>query len=493
MTWPDPDPAIPHRFSVIVPLGARRGQTEACLRGWTRDQRFPRERYEVLAVGHPPSLSPRQREDIQGLLAPPDRLLEHDRAHDLSLAVRGAREARGELLFFTESHVLPDPDTLRRTDEAVRADPTLAALSCRSLRITDNRFGEVEADMYEADIRYGLEQHPWRKVLDQCFVMRREPYFEAGGFRDEFGHFAEWLFAAQLYRLGYRIGYAPEVVLRHYYDGSAPTLIEFARDFAEGEMRYHAQAGADPCRGMFDEIPQWFDRHRWRPDLARAACSLAIREWRGGPASLRFLAVIAGRAGLGIRPVVSRARLELWAARASLAWRLRSATSAVRQRAALIRLNEAVVRLARLRVVQRWLASPPALGGAGYPAESPWDATRAEAFRSVGFHGLEHRDGQPFRWSEPVAMLEVPLAAGTHEVAIEWLPAVRPVERLALYVDGAAQPVTLEAARGVTRVHRGAPGRAWLAWACAAWQAPGDVRFLGLPVRRVSWGARGAS
>ena len=204
------------RFSVIVPLGAQRGQTEACLRGWTREQTFPRDRYEVLAIGHLRSLQTREIAAIRGLLAPPDRLLEHDQPHDVALSVRGAREARGELLFFTESHVLPDPETLRRTDEAVRADPGLAGLSGRSLRITHNSLGETEADMYEADIRYGMEQHPWRKILDQCFIAWRRPYFEAGGFREEFGHFAEWLLAAHMYGLGYRIGYAPEVELRHY-------------------------------------------------------------------------------------------------------------------------------------------------------------------------------------------------------------------------------------------------------------------------------------
>src|SRR5262245_60342093 len=76
------------RFSVIVPLGAQRGQTEACLRGWTRDQTFPRDRYEVLVVGYPPSLQPREVEVIRGLLSPPDRLLEHDQPHDLALSVR---------------------------------------------------------------------------------------------------------------------------------------------------------------------------------------------------------------------------------------------------------------------------------------------------------------------------------------------------------------------------------------------------------------------
>jgi hypothetical protein len=448
---------------------------------------FPRDRYEVLAVGHPPSLRPRDVERFQALLAPPDRLIAHDQPHDMALAVRGAREARGELLFFTEAHVLPGPGTLRRTEEAFRADPGLAGLSGRSLRVTHNRLGEVEADMYEADIRHGMEQHPWRKVLDQCYVARREPYFEAGGFRPELGHFAEWLLAARMYRLGYRIGYAPEVELRHYYSGRARQVVEFAGSFADGEIRYHLEAGDDPCRPLFDEVPEWFDRHRWCTDLARAAWSLALREWRPAPGGLRFLLAVASRAGLGIGGAVSGARLGLWVARATLAWRLWAAAGHARQRAALIRLNDAAMRLARLRFVERWLTSrhPPELDS---PAASPWEATRAHAFRSLGFHPLEQWHGRPFRWSEPVALLEVPLGAGAHEVSIEWLP-VRPVEHLGVYVDGTARPVTLEADRGVARFHQPAPGPARLAWACAPWRAPGDGRFLGLPVHRIAWTA----
>jgi hypothetical protein len=28
--------------------------------------------------------------------------------------------------------------------------------------------------MYQADIEFGMKQHPWRKVLDQCSVTRRD-------------------------------------------------------------------------------------------------------------------------------------------------------------------------------------------------------------------------------------------------------------------------------------------------------------------------------
>jgi hypothetical protein len=117
---------------------------------------------------------------------------------------------------------------------------------------------------------------------------------------------------------------------------------------------------------------------------------------------------------------------------------------------------------------------------------SPWEASRADAFPSLGFHALEHWYGRPFRWSEPIALLEVPLAAGAHEMSIEWFP-VRPVEDLRIYVNGAAQLVTLGVDQAVTRFRQPSPGRVRLAWVCAPWPAPNDHRILGLPVHRVSW------
>lgn len=65
--------------------------------------------------------------------------------------------------------------------------------------------------------------------------------------------------------------------------------------------------------------------------------------------------------------------------------------------------------------------------------------------------------------------------------------AIRPVEHVAIYVDGTAPSVTLEKDRGIARFRRPAPGRTRLAWACAPWRAPRDRRFLGLPVHRISW------
>ena len=78
--------------------------------------------------------------------------------------------------------------------------------------MTHNLLSEIEARFYQSDIDFGMTRHLWRKVLDQCFVVRRSAYDEAGGFDPSFGHFEEWLLAARLYLAGATIGTRPKPV-----------------------------------------------------------------------------------------------------------------------------------------------------------------------------------------------------------------------------------------------------------------------------------------
>jgi hypothetical protein len=229
----------------------------------------------VVAAGCRASLDPAATASVEAALRPQDRLLFFDEPHDIALCARAAHEARGEALFFTESHCYPDPDALLRADETLRARPEWAGFSGRSVPVTHNRLSRAEAAMYDADIRQAMEEHPWRKVLDQVFVVRKDSYHDAGGFRAELGHFAEWHLAAALHHRGHRIGYAPEVRIRHYYVGDLPELIEFTTDFARGEMLLHATADEDPCRSYFEAPPQWRDRGGG-PALARLRVYSAV-------------------------------------------------------------------------------------------------------------------------------------------------------------------------------------------------------------------------
>src|SRR5687767_10516442 len=177
------DKKTPLRFSIIIPLEFHRGQVEACLRQWVQEQTYARDQYEIIAVGCRYSLDQEALSFFKSLLGPHDRLLLHDEPHDMALCVHGAQQAKGEVLFFTESHCLPRSNILSVADEMLLTHPQWAGFSCRSLRITHNALSVVEADLYEADIRFGMEEHPWRKILDQCFVVRIKNYHSAGEFR----------------------------------------------------------------------------------------------------------------------------------------------------------------------------------------------------------------------------------------------------------------------------------------------------------------------
>lgn len=166
---PEPETPAP-LFSVIVPLEFHRGQWERAWQGW-QSQTIGRTDFEIILVV--PADFP-QRERLHQLAGPALRLESSSHSHDIGLCAVGAAKARGRYLFFTESHCWPEPDVLERCLTALRDNPGWAGFSCGSTPICHNRLSEAEAEMYEADIEYGMTVHPWRKILDQCFVTRRE-------------------------------------------------------------------------------------------------------------------------------------------------------------------------------------------------------------------------------------------------------------------------------------------------------------------------------
>ena len=298
------------RFSVIIPLEFHRGQAVRCVRGWAEGQLFPRDQFEILIAspaGHPTA----ELDEVRGLLGPQDRVLEFDRHHDMDLCAKAAESASGEVLFFTESHCLPEPETLASADAVARENPDWAGFSCRSIPITGNLLSEIEAEWYGRDIEFGMNEHPWRKVLDQCFVVHRSAYFQAGGFDPAFGHFAEWLIAARFYALGLKIGYTPTVRVHHLYVGEFGEWQRFTADFLQGQMAYFALMPSDPLRGMFDEVPEWSRRHVLQRSVARRVCRMLLRDLRrsidvGSAASPSGGLVVASTLALVAAQVVAR-------------------------------------------------------------------------------------------------------------------------------------------------------------------------------------------
>ena len=495
----EPGTATP-RFSVIIPLEEHRGHAVPCIRAWLEQRDFRRDQFE-LVIASPPGYPVSELDEIQSLVAGHDRLLHLAHRHDMGLCAEAAEVANGEWLFFTESHCLPEPDTLARADEAARRHSEWAGFSCRSVPITKNRLSKVEAQLYERDIEFGMAEHPWRKVLDQCFVVRKNAYFEAGGFDPSFGHFAEWLIAARFYALGLTIGYARDARIHHMYIGKFDEWRRFTADFFHGQMRYVAQEPADPLRPMFDEVPEWSMRRQFDRAVAFRVCRMLLRDLRRSrqrmlwPSSWPW-STLRGwllRAAVGDYWVLIPAYTRRASARLSAQLHLLLGNR-TRAEEALLRCCGAIALAERMKFVRRWAREEhDDASGATLDPVGVWKPSLLAESRGVGFHFLSGERA----WSEPAAYVELPLPAGRYDVELRWLfrpqPSGGPL--LSFYLDErplATENVRILDDRAQLQVEipdtRQAPSR--IGWVCSAHREAGDYRTLGLPVTSLTWTRR---
>jgi hypothetical protein len=503
------------RFSVIIPLEEHRGQAVPCVRAWADQQDFPRQQFE-LVIASPPDYPPAELEELLSLLARHDRLLHLAHHHDMNLCAEAAEAARGEWLFFTESHCLPEPQTLARADEAARLNPEWAGFSCRSVPITENLLSKIEAESYGRDIQFGMTEHPWRKVLDHCFVVRKRAYFEAGGFDPSFGHFAEWLIAARFHALGLTIGYAQEARIHHVYRGKFDEWRRFTADFVEGQMRYAALEPADPLVTMFDEVPEWSMRHQLDRAVALRVCRMLLRDLQRsiglrsagslGPRSLwpstwpwNVLRGWLWRAAAGQSSLLIPAHFRRLSARVALQMHLLLGNRSGAEEA-LAKCCAAIATVERTKFLRRWVREE-SNNATGLPTEwatvgpvGVWKPGLLAENRGVGFHLAPGEGVEAIRWSEPAAFVELTLRAGRYEIELKWLfrPLMRGGSLLNFYLDErplATEDVRILDDRALLEVEipdsSGAPSR--IGWVCSAHHALGDHRTLGLPVTSLTW------
>jgi hypothetical protein len=466
-------------FSVIIPLEYHRGQWEQSWRGWT-SQTVDRSLYEIILVV-PPDFSP--RENLAALADGGARLEFADIAHDIGLCAIGAARAQGKYLFFTESHCWPEPDVLALCIRGFEDHPEWSGFSCRSIPICHNRLSEAEAAMYQADIDYGMKVHPWRKVLDQCFVTRREVYEECGGLREELGHFAEWVLAAAYHARGRVIGYLEEARFHHYYIGRLSDLKTFTLDFVEGEIRYLSEGRREPGSELLEVPIEWTSQDDFDSGLARSALHALVRNnpawWRWPRQTWRAFWRWGEPALLGDRLVRGVARLAAaYACCVLTVLTLVGSSESIAQW--LKRYIAALIDLQRLdRIHGARQAGGAALRRLG-------DRVLAQA----GFHAEEAWQGCAFRWSEPEAAVRISARSGRNMIRIQCLNVRDPRDRIRVcfYLDGARvadRSIAIHEDGFDISLELAASGEVTLAWTCPRFAAVGDPRRLGLPVAAI--------
>lgn len=498
--------------SVLIPVEFHRGQAVACIRRWAQAQDCAAERYELI-VSAPDTLDAQTEAEIRQVLRPRDRFLQSVEHHDMSLVAAAARASASELLIFTESHCLPEPHAVSTLLGIAAERPAWAGFSCPTTPLVHNLLSRVEADVYASHIQRELESTGWLKVVDQCFVVRRDAYFAAGGFRAEFGHFAEWLLAAEMHRRGLVVGMHPTSVLQHYYVGDFEELAAFTLDFAHGQIKYLAERMDEPVSAYFPALPELDTfRQRNRNDHRRMFV-LWMRVLRA------LLQQRPSRQDVSPDPPPQLRRylrecLQA-ATRAWLPW-LAEPLAARRARRARMQLEDAIARqdpdgakvafvawFGKLVIQAReaYLRHHPALRNASVRGGRVGDSgvwaplhvsTESDPPEFLGFHEVEGTAEAGLRWSEPAASVWLPLAAGRSRLVVEW-HAVRALgsdDLLWIGLDGvrAGAPALTCGPHGLI-LEADVASQGWhrLDWAVRPFPAPRDDRLLGLPVTAIRW------
>lgn len=238
------------RFSVIVPTRDRPRSLERCLASLAA-LRPPPGGYEVLVVDdgsrRPPaglveSLPPRLEA----------RLIRQDASGPARARNRGAAEARGEVLAFTDDDCTADPGWLEAfaARGATGATGDGGGFGGRTVnRIASSPYATASQLLIDYLFSY-YNQVPGRVPLfvSNNLVLPRSIFERLGGFDESFrragGEDRE--LCDRWTREGHRLSFAPEAVIHHHHDLTLAGYLRQQFNYGRGARRFHelrARAG----------------------------------------------------------------------------------------------------------------------------------------------------------------------------------------------------------------------------------------------------------
>ncbi|MBI5442458.1 MAG: glycosyltransferase [Deltaproteobacteria bacterium] len=205
-----PAPSAIPRLSVVVPAYNARATLGSCLEGLLA-QSAPRESYEIIVVDDGSS-------DGTGEVARsfPVRYLRQDNRGPAAARNLGAREARGEIVLFTDSDCTPDAGWLERM-VAPLDDPRVVAVKGSY----KTRQGSLAARFAQAEFEDRYDLLGMSTSIDMIdtysAAFRREVFVAMGGFDESFpvANNEDTDLSYRLSRAGHRLVFARDAFVYH--------------------------------------------------------------------------------------------------------------------------------------------------------------------------------------------------------------------------------------------------------------------------------------
>ena len=267
-------PTSPPLISVIVPTHNRPDQLAKCLASLTRLD-YPRDRFEVIVVddGSPASLET-VADSFRHELAL--RLLTQPQAGPGAARNTGLAAAQGEFVAFTADDCAPATDWLQALANRFRHAPDRAVGGRIVNALPDNPFSTAThlvvsylCDHYNAD----ADQAGFFTPNNLSFPIK--PLRELGGFLPAFLTGEDRELCHRWIRHGYRMTYAPEVVVEHTHPLGFRSFCQLHFRYGQGSFRFR-----EACSGSSKKIS--FEPSSFYLGLMRYPFSKAsgLRAWK---------------------------------------------------------------------------------------------------------------------------------------------------------------------------------------------------------------------
>ena len=466
--------------TVVIPLLRAREAELDGLAAWTA-QRAPGVDVEIVAASPGDATL---ESTARMLLGPGDRILVGPGLGESALWDLGARAGAGEVLVLAECHSIPRPGSLGAALAALHGGLDVACFESVAPNLTAAAW--VEDAVYQALFERYVDLGDPRALSLRGIALRREIYLRCGGLRpDDNECFAERALAARLASAGARIGRAPGAVVEHLPNTRFRRVREESLDFHRDEVSARlTDAACELDPGAYLELtPEWDGRARFDPSLNRAALPGVARLGLSRRAARRRLPGMVVRAAVGprldARAAAVRARAS--AAACVVSWRLGRRrdplkTWAALARASLLRVlserSRAGVWAGRLRLET---------GGAVV------DADRLSE-HAAGMHLAERFDNRPFRWTEPLVVLDLEIPDGANAVTVRLLQLrnLGAGDVSAAWGMRLVPPQELDIEPSAITIRQLDDARGPLTISVTPLDSEGDSRKLGLPVVAVA-------
>ena len=281
--------APPPTFSVVVPTYERPAQLAACLGALARLD-YPDDRFEVIVVDDGSAAPPSRV--LDGFRDQLDaRLLTQANAGPAAARNRGASEARGAFLAFTDDDCAPDALWLRalasrfaETPDRMIGGRTLNALPANPYSETSQLIIEVVYEHYNA-------QGGGPRFFASNNLAAPAELFRAGrGFDETFTTSEDREVCDRWLARGLCLSYAPEAVVRHAHALTLRALWRQHFGYGRGACRFHRARAARGAGGFRPEGGFYLK-------LLRASLSRARGKASPAPPALLFWAQLANAAG----------------------------------------------------------------------------------------------------------------------------------------------------------------------------------------------------